>query len=98
MPALIAVVLSILYYFQIRREENRLLLLFGNEFANYLAKIPAFFPSFRHYSEPEEITISPRLLKRGLFGIAFLLILIGAFELLESLHQSGFLPVLFRVY
>jgi hypothetical protein len=38
------------------------------------------------------------LLKRGLFGIAFLLILIGALELLQGLHQSGFLPVLFRIY
>ena len=97
-PILIAVALSLLYYFQIKREERQLLPLFGEEYEIYRENIPAFFPSFRHYMEPEEITISPRLLKRGLFGIAFLLLLIGVFELLESLHQVGILPVWFRIY
>lgn len=98
MPILITVVLGLLYYFQIRYEEQQLGSLFGKEYTSYLATTPRFFPSFRHYSEPDEIIISPRLLKRGLFGIAFLLILIGAFELLEALHQSGVLPVLVRIY
>jgi hypothetical protein len=31
-------------------------------------------------------------------GTAFLLILIGAIELLKALHVSGLLPVLFHVY
>jgi hypothetical protein len=97
-PLLIAVVLAILYYFQIKREEKQLLALFGYDYDSYVATVPRFFPSFRHYSEPDEITISPRLLKNGLFGIAFLLILIGALELLEGLHQSGYLPVYYRIY
>jgi protein-S-isoprenylcysteine O-methyltransferase Ste14 len=98
MPLLIAVVLAVLYYFQIKREELQLSDLFGYEYDAYVATIPRFFPSYRHYSEPDQITISPRLLKSGLFGIAFLLILIGVLELLEGLHQSGVLPVLYRIY
>lgn len=98
MPLLIATVLTLLYYFQIKREEHQLLHAFGNQYESYLTLVPRFFPSYQHYTEPEEITVSPRLLKRGLFGIAFLLILIGALELLKGLHQSGFLPVLFRIY
>jgi protein-S-isoprenylcysteine O-methyltransferase Ste14 len=98
MPLVIAIVLVILGQLQILREEQRLLLKFGQEYKAYLTNIPRFFPSFEHYSEPEEITISPRLLKRGLFGIAFLLILIGVLELLEGLHQAGVLPVFFRIY
>jgi protein-S-isoprenylcysteine O-methyltransferase Ste14 len=98
MPLLIAVVLLILYHYQIKGEEQNLRNQFGREYELYLATVPRFFPSFRHYVEPDEICISPRLLKNGLFGIAFLLILIGVFELLEGLHHAGLLPVLVRIY
>jgi protein-S-isoprenylcysteine O-methyltransferase Ste14 len=98
MPLIIAAVLKLLYYFQIRREEYALLRAFGTEYESYLATVPRFIPSYRHYSEPDEIRISPRLLRKGLFGIAFLIILIGVLELLEGLHTSGFLPVFFRIY
>jgi len=98
MPLLIAVVMLILYYFQIKGEELKLRNLFGSEYESYVATVPRFFPSYNHYAEPEEICISPRLLKNGLFGIAFLLILIGVFELLEGLHHAGLFPVLIRIY
>lgn len=98
MPVLIAVILAILNYFQIRDEERRLQQAFGREYEMYLAEVPCFFPSGRAYYEPDEITISPRHLKKGLFGIAFLLLLIGAFELMQGLHQTGLLPTLFRIY
>jgi protein-S-isoprenylcysteine O-methyltransferase Ste14 len=98
MPILIAFVLRLLYACQIKREEQLLLTTFSPEYQSYLAAVPRFIPSYRHYSEPEEIRISPRLLKRGLFGIAFLLLLIGVLELLEGLHASGLLPVFFHIY
>jgi protein-S-isoprenylcysteine O-methyltransferase Ste14 len=98
MPLIIAVVLLILDYFQIQREEQRLTQRFGSDYTTYFRSVPRFFPSRRNYAEPEEITTDPRLLKKGLFGIAFLLILIGALELLRGLHQSGLLPDMFRIY
>ena len=98
MPLLIAFTLAILYHFQIKREEAQLTVLFGYEYDSYVATVPRFFPLYRLYSEPDSISISPRLLKNGLFGIAFLLILIVALELLEGLHQSSVLPVLYRIY
>jgi protein-S-isoprenylcysteine O-methyltransferase Ste14 len=98
MPAIVALVLAILYYFQIRNEERRLHQAFGIEYELYVAEVPRFFPSRRRFFEPDEITISPKLLKKGLFGIGFLLLLIGVFELLQGLHQTGMLPTLFRIY
>ncbi len=97
-PLLVVVVMAILYYFQIRNEEQRLHKAFGNEYASYIAEVPRFFPSYRSFVEPDEITISPKFLKKGLFGIGFLLLLIGAFELLQALHQTQMLPTLFRIY
>lgn len=98
MPVVIGVALLVLYYFQIRREEKLLLGAFGGQYNAYLSSVPRFFPTGRNYSEPEEISISPRLFKSGLFGIAFLLVLIGVLEMFEGLHQSGLLPVYFRIY
>jgi protein-S-isoprenylcysteine O-methyltransferase Ste14 len=97
-PAFIATILGIAFYFQIRSEENKLLTAFGREYEAYLATIPRFVPSYRNFSEPDEMRISPRLLSKGLFGIALALVLIGALELLEGLHRSGALPSLFKIY
>lgn len=97
-PLVVIACLSVLYHFQIQREEKRLACKFGEEFQSYSAIVPRFFPSFQHYHEPDEISISPRMMKRGLFGVAFLLILIGALELIQGLHQAGYLPVLYRIY
>jgi protein-S-isoprenylcysteine O-methyltransferase Ste14 len=97
-PLVVATVLAILYHVQIRQEEQRLAHRFGEEFQSYRTTIPRFFPSLQNYREPDEICISPRVLKRGLFGVAFLLILIGALDLLQGLHQSGYLPVFFQIY
>src|SRR4029079_3395274 len=51
-PLLIAVVLTILHYFQIRTEEQRLLVAFGTEYESYMAKVPRFLPSYRYFYEP----------------------------------------------
>ena len=97
-PFLIGSCLLVLYYFQIRCEERHLLGSFGRDYESYVAAIPRFFPSFQAYSEPEEILVSPRIMKKGFFGIAFLLLFVGVFELLEYSHQSGILPSLFHIY
>ena len=97
-PLLVGIVMALLYSFQIQREEELLLQRFGREYESYRAVVPCFIPSYQNYVEAEQIQISPRLLKKGLFGTAFLLILIGAIELLKALHVSGLLPVLFHVY
>jgi len=98
MPAIVTIGLLALYYFQIRNEQRRMRAKFGTEYDQYLATVPCFVPSYRHFTEPEEITISPRLLKKGLFGVAFLLLLIGLLQCLEALHQTGWLPVFFPIY
>lgn len=98
MPILIGVTLLVLYYFQIRREEQLLHGAFGDQYEEYVANVPRFFPTLFRYTEPEEICISPRQFKSGMFGIAFLLMLIGVLEMLQGLHQSGMLPVYFHIY
>lgn len=97
-PLVIAVTISILHFFQIRQEERRLIDRFGAQFAAYRSAVPCFLPRSLICSEPQELVVSPRVMRRGLFGIGFLLCLIGAIEALQGLHESGFLPTLYRIY
>ena len=97
-PAIVGGAMLLMTFLQIRQEEGTLSSLFGSDYQNYLQTVPRLVPSFRCYSEPESTCISPRLLKNGLFGVAYLLILIGVFEFLEGLHTSGVLPTFFRIY
>jgi hypothetical protein len=97
-PAIVAIVMAVLYSQQIKREERRLLQQFGPDYEHYLTAVPRFFPRHCHYQEADMVLISPRPFRAGLFGIAFLLILIGILELLHGLHQAGLLPVLFSIY
>jgi protein-S-isoprenylcysteine O-methyltransferase Ste14 len=97
-PVVILITLGLLSYFQIRREEQRLLARFGEPYAIYISRIPRLLPTFRYYNEPDEVTVAPQPFKSGLFGIAFLLILIGIIDLLEALHQASLIPSLFIIY
>jgi protein-S-isoprenylcysteine O-methyltransferase Ste14 len=97
-PFLIAVVMAILYHFQIKREERILSQQFGSKYQDYLATVPRFIPRLKNYHEVETIHISTKPLRKGMFGIAFLLILIGVLELMRGLHEADFLPKLFHIY
>jgi protein-S-isoprenylcysteine O-methyltransferase Ste14 len=48
MPLIIAAVLALLYYFQIKREERLLQLQFNGQYKSYMETVPRFFPSYRH--------------------------------------------------
>ena len=98
MPAIVAAVMAILYHFQITREEKHLRQQFGAEYDAYLNAVPRFIPRPSNYCEPETIHISTRPLRTGMFGIAFLLILIAVMELVRGLHQASLLPDFYHIY
>ena len=97
-PIVVGIVLFFLYRVQMKREESQLSRSFGAAYESYAATTPRFFPSFRSYSEPDFIRVSPKAMKRAFLGTGFILLLIGVIELLEASHQSGLLPALFQLY
>jgi protein-S-isoprenylcysteine O-methyltransferase Ste14 len=97
-PILIFVTMTVLYHFQIKREERRLIEVFGDEYQRYSRTTPRFIPTFMSYSEPEMICVEPRLLMKGLFGIAFLQLLIAVVVFLEVLHDTNLVPTFFYIY
>jgi protein-S-isoprenylcysteine O-methyltransferase Ste14 len=97
-PIVVGIILLLLYRVQIKREESNLLRTFGAAYESYAATTPRFFPSFRSYSEPEFIRVSPKAMKKAFIGTGLILLLLGVIELLEASHQSGLLPALFQLY
>lgn len=70
---------------------------FGPAYIAYEARTPRFWPDFRLYHTPSEMTFSPRVLQRA-FGDALLFVaLIPIIEGVEMLQAAGYLPVFFKL-
>jgi protein-S-isoprenylcysteine O-methyltransferase Ste14 len=88
-----------LYYPSIvQREEAFLLSRFGDAYISYCRRVPRWIPNLSLWHSPREITVQPKLVWKTFLDAAWFLAVLPVFELLEELHQSGFLPCLLRIY
>ena len=95
--ALLIAGFAVYYPSVIRAEEKRLAKLFGEKFAAFTASTPSFFPDLGLYRSAEERGFQPRMMKRALKdGVVFLAMLPVA-DIIGKLHDSGVLPVLWRI-
>ena len=93
-PLLIMHIIS--YNFLVRREEVRLLENFGDAYHAYCARVKRFMPNFKHYTQPEEITVRPSLLLIAVRDAWIWLLPYPIFELIDWLRDDvHVLPVLF---
>lgn len=98
-PGIIAVAFLAYYPFTIRREEAKLKEIFGAEYEAYMKKVPhRLIPSFGNYIELEEIIISPRAFRRGVFDLLFFIIPLGFCEIVEILRVTGRIPTYFQLF
>ncbi|MGH8444919.1 MAG: methyltransferase family protein [Solimonas sp.] len=91
--ACIALLFAATYPGVILAEEGRLDSLHGQAWKDYVARVPRFWPKFSQLIEPEQYTMHPRQFRRHLsdalwFGWAAAILL-----LIETLHDSGWLPM-----
>ena len=81
-----AAVFFLAYYaIVIRAEERRLGEIFGASFVKYCAEVPRFWPRWHasHADKDDELTLSPRLLKRCLRDVFWFLAAIVLIEIIE---------------
>jgi len=97
-PLLMLLFYSIYYPFTIAYEERKLARIHGNAFVEYCTATPRFIPSFKSFKEPAEYKVNPVIFRKSMFDASWFLILIGIMEMAESLHKSGVLTVIFRMY
>ncbi|MCY0094425.1 methyltransferase family protein [Hoeflea ulvae] len=68
---------------------------FGASYRAYEASTPRFWPDPRLYHQPDEMTFSPRALKRTFVDALYFLAMFPAIEGIEYLQTAGYLPTLF---
>ncbi|MFH1023336.1 MAG: methyltransferase [Planctomycetota bacterium] len=98
LPAVILVGFALYYPFVIRREERLLRERHGESYAAYCREVPRFFPAVSRLREPETHVVIPAVMKRRLWDSFWFIGALGILELMEGLHEGGFLPVWFRLY
>lgn len=96
-PLVIIVLFSVYYPFVIKNEQEFLLGVYKEDFANYIKNVPCFFPDFSKYHEPEEYVVKPKRFKRFLTEVVWFIWLVGLIRLIEGLKELGYLPTLFHI-
>jgi len=97
-PLLILVAFVLYYPSVIKSEEANLMRLHKSEFEIYLKKIPCFFPKISLLNEPAEYTVKPKKFKIQIFDALWFVWLIGIIEIIEELHNLGFLLTIIKIY
>ena len=72
--------------------------LFGSDFEEYANKVPAFFPNFSTFTEPESYTVKPAVYRQHIFSALWFIWAVGILEVIEGLKDLGLLPSFWSVY
>ena len=91
-PALLLAVMILYYPLVVRKEERRLRERFGGDFDDYARRVPAFFPNFALFSEPDTHVVKPVVYRRHMFSALWFVWIVGLLELAEGLKEIGWMP------
>ena len=91
-PALLLAVMILYYPRVVRKEERRLRERFGCDFDDYARRVPAFFPRFALFSEPETYLVKPVVYRHHMFSALWFVWIVGLIELAEGLKELGWMP------
>lgn len=86
------------FHVVILREERYLIALRGDRYVAYLKRVPRFFPNPALYTDQDEVTFRPRILRQTLVDGLIFFLSIPIFELIETQQEAGVIPVLFHLY
>ncbi len=96
--ALAGILCVVAFLIVIKREEEFLGGTFGKPYADYCARVPQFFPNFSLFKDEDTLKVSLRRVYSTLLdGLVFFAAL-PLFALVSYLQNSGYLPVLLRLY
>jgi protein-S-isoprenylcysteine O-methyltransferase Ste14 len=96
--ALLTTMLFAVYYrVVIEREEAALLAAYDGHYADYLARVPRWWPRFGLWREPGEIAVRPRYVYLTLRDIGWIVLLFPAVEAIDAAQAAGWLPVLLHL-
>ena len=97
-PLLILTAMALYYPLVVRKEERRLRERFGLDFDAYAQRVPAFFPKFALFSEPELYSVKPVVYRRHMFSALWFIWIAGLLELAEGLKELGWVHPFWSFY
>jgi protein-S-isoprenylcysteine O-methyltransferase Ste14 len=94
------IVLAFAFYYPmvIKAEQRKLADIHGETFSDYCKTIPAFFPSLKLFTEPDEYTVKPKIFRKTLFEVLWFILFLGIIELKEAFEQAKLLPTILNLY
>jgi hypothetical protein len=60
--------------------------------------VPAFFPRFSNFYEPDNYNVKPSVYRRHIFSALWFIWLVGIIEVIEGMKELGFLKALWSLY
>ena len=87
-----------IYPVTIKREEERLLAIYGDEYRAYMASTPRFFPKIRLLREPERYVVNAKIFRREVCDAFLFAAAVGLFEMIEQFEQIGLIKTYFTLY
>ncbi len=87
----------VVFLWTVWREEAALLASFGDDYRQYMARVPRFLPKPGLWHSPPTLTVNPGLIVTTFLDAAVFLAAIPIAELFEWLHAVGALPTLLVV-
>jgi protein-S-isoprenylcysteine O-methyltransferase Ste14 len=79
-------------------EEQRLLQLFGDEYRQYMERVPRMVPRFASYQAPAEVEVDTRRFGRALVEAALIMLVFPIAAGVELAREQGLLPGLFPLF
>jgi protein-S-isoprenylcysteine O-methyltransferase Ste14 len=95
--AMIIIFYLFYYPFTILAEERKLTVKFGESYVEYMKQTPRFLPRLSLYKEPLVYQVKAKSFVKNFANGMWFVWIFMLMHLIEMLHESGYLPVLFKV-
>ena len=82
----------------IKEEESGLENKHGDDFNDYIAVTPRFFPKLSLLNEPKTYEMNPTVFKKDMLQTLWFVWAVGFLKLMTELHDLDLIPTLFKVY
>lgn len=86
LAAMLGVIFVIYYSFVVRKEERKLISIFGDDYKKYMERVPRWFPNFRLFIEPDNLTLNPKHVRIGILDAMWFLWFFFLWELIEIIR------------
>lgn len=98
LAAVIVAAFAVIYPITIKREEERLLSIYGDEYRAYMERVPRFIPHPRLLREPGQYVVNVKVFRREVCDALCFAAAVGLFEMIEQFDEIGLIKTYFTLF